>query len=86
MDTKLFHYIIQMPTAETSKAYRLLESHEGIAFYTTLDPDPLAHGPRETRLELQASATLAPEFQYLIDLIKTHCQAQIVYAQLEEDR
>ena len=85
MGTQLFHYIIQMPTPQTSKAYRLLESHEGIAFYTTLDPDLNLHGPAETRLELQASTTLEPEFKYLIDLIKTHCQAQIVLANLEED-
>ena len=85
MHTRLFHYIIQMPQAQTSVAYRLLESHEGLASYSTLDPDLQAHGPQECRLELHASTSLREEFLYLIDLIKQHCQATIVLAQEEDD-
>jgi hypothetical protein len=85
MHTQLFHYIIQMPKAQTSVAYRLLESQEGLACYSTLPPDPPAHGPQECRLELHAHTSLRPEFLYLIDLIKKHCHATVVLAQEEDD-
>ena len=85
MHTQLFHYIIQMPKAQTSVAYRLLESHEGLACYSTLGPDLRVHGPAECRLELHAHTSCRPEFLYLIDLIKQHCQATVLLAQEEDD-
>ncbi|MDH5580602.1 MAG: DUF4911 domain-containing protein [Bdellovibrionales bacterium] len=62
--TKLFHIIIRVPKHDSAFFYFLLESHEGLAFYSTL-PHDVGQGFRD--IDMKGSVELINALEHLID-------------------
>lgn len=75
LEQKIFHYIIRVPKDQAAFFYFQLEANEGLSFYSTLE-DSLNQGHRD--IDLKGDVALKPEFDQLINKLKTSFPLQIL--------
>lgn len=68
--SKLFHLIIRVPKEDSAFFYFLLESHEGLAFYSTLHHK---NGQDFRDIDMKGSYELLPALETLIDGFHKDC-------------
>ncbi|MEI8347442.1 MAG: hypothetical protein WCG27_08240 [Pseudomonadota bacterium] len=88
MNTQLLHFIIRVPKKESAYTYALLESHEGLCFYSTLDlpPDYQNAGPNHCLIDLKGHISLKNEIWHLLRIMQDECQMEILKEILKDEQ
>ena len=74
--TKLFHIIVRLPKEDSAFLYFLLESHEGLAFYSTL-PHEIGQAYRD--IDMKGPIGLIDPVSHLVEQFRMDCpKAEII--------